>query len=375
MSEEFTYDRRRFLSTAAMTIAATQLGARASGAPIEALAEDNSMVQQITPKAAQLPIEGEFPSLGGATGWLNSPPLTAEGLRGKVVLVQVWTYSCVNWLRTLPYVRAWAEKYRDQGLVVIGVHTPEFGFEHNLDNVRQAAKDMKVAYPIALDNDYAIWRAFNNNYWPALYFIDAKGHIRHHQFGEGQYDRSELIIQQLLAEAGSGGIGHDLVSVDARGAEAAADWGNLKSPETYVGYERSENFASPGGAVVDQRHSYAAPKQLPLNHWALAGEWTVGKQATVLHKANGRITYRFHARDLHLVMGPVVRGTPVRFRVLIDGQPPGPAHGIDVNDQGYGTVTEQRLYQLIRQPKPIADRQFEIEFLDPGVETFVFTFG
>ncbi len=375
MSEEFTYDRRRFLSTAAMTIAATQLGARASGAPIEALAEDNSMVQQITPKAAQLPIEGEFPSLGGATGWLNSPPLTAEGLRGKVVLVQVWTYSCVNWLRTLPYVRAWAEKYRDQGLVVIGVHTPEFGFEHNLDNVRQAAKDMKVAYPIALDNDYAIWRAFNNNYWPALYFIDAKGHIRHHQFGEGQYDRSELIIQQLLAEAGSGGIGHDLVSVDARGAEAAADWGNLKSPETYVGYERSENFASPGGAVVDQRHSYAAPKQLPLNHWALAGEWTVGKQATVLHKANGRITYRFHARDLHLVMGPLVRGTPVRFRVLIDGQPPGPAHGIDVNDQGYGTVTEQRLYQLIRQPKPIADRQFEIEFLDPGVETFVFTFG
>ena len=349
--------------------------ARASGAPIEALAEDNSMVQQITSQAAQLPIEGEFPSLGGATGWLNSPPLTAEGLRGKVVLVQVWTYSCINWLRTLPYVRAWAEKYRDQGLVVIGVHTPEFGFEHNLDNVRLAAKDMQVAYPIALDNDYAIWRAFNNNYWPALYFIDAKGHIRHHQFGEGQYDRSELIIQQLLAEAGSGGIGHDLVSVDARGTEAAADWGNLKSPENYVGYERTENFASPGGAVVDRRHAYAAPTRLPLNHWALSGEWTVGKQATVLHKANGRITYRFHARDLHLVMGPAVRGTPVRFRVLIDGQPPGPAHGIDVNDQGYGTVTEQRLYQLIRQPKPIADRQFEIEFLDPGVETFVFTFG
>jgi thiol-disulfide isomerase/thioredoxin len=349
--------------------------ARAIGAPLETFAEENSMVQQITPKAGQLPIEGEFPSLGGATGWLNSPPLTAEGLRGKVVLVQVWTYSCINWLRTLPYVRAWAEKYRDQGLVVIGVHTPEFGFEHNLDNVRQAAKDMKVAYPIALDNDYAIWRAFNNNYWPALYFIDAKGHIRHHQFGEGQYDRSEVIIQQLLAEAGSGGIGHDLVSVEARGVEAAADWGNLKSPENYVGYERTENFASPGGAVVDQRHAYAAPKRLPLNHWALSGEWTVGKQATVLHKANGRITYRFHARDLHLVMGPAVRGTPVRFRVLIDGQPPGPAHGIDVNDQGYGTVTEQRLYQLIRQPKPIADRQFEIEFLDPGVETFVFTFG
>jgi thiol-disulfide isomerase/thioredoxin len=322
-----------------------------------------------------LPIEGEFPSLGGATGWLNSPPLTPEGLRGKVVLVQVWTYTCINWLRTLPYVRGWAEKYKDQGLVVIGVHSPEFGFEHNIDNVRRAAKDMTVDYPIALDNDFALWRAFNNQYWPALYFVDAKGHIRHHHFGEGDYDRSEQVIQQLLAEAGGRDIGHQLVSVDARGTEAAADWGNLKSPETYVGYERTENLASPGGALADQRHVYAAPTRLRLNQWALSGDWTIGKQATVLHMANGRIMCRFHARDLHLVMGPAARGTPVRFRVLIDGQPPGAAHGIDVDDQGYGTVTEQRLYQLIRQPKPIADRQFEIEFLDPGVETFVFTFG
>jgi thiol-disulfide isomerase/thioredoxin len=349
--------------------------ARASGAPIVALAEDNSMEQQITSKAAQLPIEGEFPSLGGATGWLNSPPLTAEGLRGKVVLVQVWTYTCINWLRTLPYVRAWAEKYKDQGLVVIGVHTPEFPFEKNLDNVRREAKDMGVDYPIAIDNDYAVWRALENQYWPALYFVDAKGNIRHHRFGEGDYEQSERVIQQLLAEAGSRGIGPGLVSVDAQGAEAAADWGSLKSPENYVGYERGENFESPGGAARDQRHVYGAPAKLKLNHWALSGDWTVGKQATRLNQANGRITFRFHARDLHLVMGPAARGTSVRFRVLIDGQPPGAAHGIDVDEQGYGTVTDQRLYQLIRQPKPIADRQFEIEFLDPGVETFVFTFG
>jgi thiol-disulfide isomerase/thioredoxin len=351
------------------------MAATTSGAPIAAFAEDNNMVQQITSRVAPLPIEGEFPSLGGATGWLNSPPLTAEGLRGKVVLVQVWTYSCINWLRTLPYVRAWAEKYRDQGLVVIGVHSPEFGFEHNIDNVRWAAKDMRVAYPVALDNDFAIWRAFNNQYWPALFFIDAKGHIRHHQFGEGAYDQSELIIQQLLAEAGSGDIGHGLVSVDARGIEAAADWSSSKSPENYVGYDRTENFASPGGAVPDRRRVYAAPARLRLNQWALSGDWTVGKQATALNQPNGRIVYRFHSRDLHLVMGPAAPGTSVRFRVLIDGQPPGAAHGSDVDEQGYGRASEQRLYQLIRQPAPIADREFEIEFLDSGVEAFVFTFG
>jgi thiol-disulfide isomerase/thioredoxin len=327
------------------------------------------------PAAVQLPIEGELPSLGGATAWLNSPPLSAADLRGKVVLIDFWTYTCINWLRTLPYVRAWADKYRDHGVVVIGVHTPEFPFEHDLENVRQAAQNMRVEYPIAIDNDYAIWSAFNNHYWPALYIVDAQGRIRYHQFGEGAYEQSEMILQQLLAEAGIGGIAHELVSVDAQGAEAAADWGDLRSPENYVGYERTENFSSPDGAVVDKPRVYSAPARFSLNHWALAGEWTVGRGATVLHAANGRIAYRFHARDLHLVMGPAARGASVRFRVLIDGQPPGAAHGSDVDDQGNGTVTEQRLYQLIRQPKPIADRQFEIEFLDAGVEAFAFTFG
>jgi thiol-disulfide isomerase/thioredoxin len=344
-------------------------------APIETLAQNESGVRQMTTAAAQLPVEGEVASFAGATGWLNSQPLTAAGLRGKVVLVQFWTYSCINWLRTLPYVRAWAEKYKDQGLVVIGVHSPEFGFEKQVENVRWAAKDMKVNYPIAIDSDHAVWRAFNNEYWPALYFVDARGRIRHHHFGEGEYEQSEKVIQQLLAEAGGSGIRKDLVSVDARGAEAAADWSSLKSPENYVGYERTENFASPGGAVPNKRHLYSAPTKLNLNGWALSGEWTMGKQATVLNKANGRIAYRFHARDVHLVMGPATRGTPVRFRVRIDGQPPGPAHGVDVDDQGNGTAVEQRLYQLIRQPKGIADRQFEIEFLEPDVETFSFTFG
>jgi thiol-disulfide isomerase/thioredoxin len=347
----------------------------AIGTPIETLAEDKKMAQHMTFAAAQLPTEGEFPSLSGATEWLNSSSLTAAGLRGKVVLIDVWTYTCINWLRTLPYVRAWGEKYKNQGLVVIGVHSPEFPFEKNLDNVRRAAKDMRVDYPIAIDNDFAIWRALKNEYWPALYFVDAQGRIRHHRFGEGDYDQSERIIQQLLAEAGSGGVSHDLVSVDARGAEAAADWGSLMSPENYVGYDRTENFASPGGPVMDKRHVYAAPAQLKLNHWALSGDWTIKNQPIVLNKANGRIAYRFHARDLHLVMGPAARGTSVRFRVLIDGQPPGAAHGIDVDDRGNGTVSEQRLYQLIRQPTPIADRQFEIEFLDSGVEAFAFTFG
>ena len=345
------------------------------GVPIETSAEDKSVVQPMTPAAVKLPIEGEFPSLGGATEWLNSPPLTAAGLRGKVVLIDVWTYTCINWLRTLPYVRAWAEKYKNQGLVVIGVHSPEFEFEKNVENVRRQAKGMRVDYPIAIDNDFALWSALKNQYWPALYVVDAQGRIRHHQFGEGGYDQSERIIQQLLAEAGMSGIGPELVSVDARGAEAAADWGSLKSPENYVGYGRAENFASPGGAVLDKRRDYVAPARLKLNHWALSGDWTMQKGLTVLNKPNGRIAYRFHARDLHLVMGPAAPGAPVRFRVLIDGQPPGAAHGVDVDDQGNGTVTEQRLYQLIRQPKPIADRQFEIEFLDPGVEAFAFTFG
>jgi len=344
-------------------------------APSETLAEDMGMVGQMTPAAVHLPVVGDLPSLNGANEWLNSPPLLAASLRGKVVLIDFCTYTCINWLRTLPYVRAWAEKYKDQGLVLIGVHTPEFAFEKNVDNVRRAVKDLRVDYPVAIDNDYAVWRAFNNHYWPALYFVDAQGHIRHHHFGEGGYERSELTIQQLLAATGKGGTGHELVSVDARGVEAAADWNNLWSPETYVGYERTENFTSPGGVVLDLPHVYAAPEMLSLNGWSLSGDWTMGKQAVVLNQANGRIAYCFHARDLHLVMGPTAPRTSVRFRVLIDGQPTEAAHGSDVDDQGNGTATEQRLYQLIRQPKPIVNRQFEIEFLDPGVEVFAFTFG
>jgi thiol-disulfide isomerase/thioredoxin len=347
----------------------------AFGAPIETLAKDMGMVGPMTPAAVHLTVEGDLPSLDGANAWLNSPPLTPTGLRGKVVLIDFWTYTCINWLRTLPYVRAWAEKYKDQGLVVIGVHTPEFSIEKNVDNVRRAVKAMRIDYPVAIDSDYAIWGAVNNHYWPALYFVDAQGHIRHHQFGEGDYERSEMIIQQLLAEAGMGDIGHDLVSVDARGVEAAADWRSLQSPENYVGYERTENFASPGGLVMDKPHVYAAPARLGLNEWSLSGDWTVEKQAMGLNKANGRIAYCFHARDLHLVMGPAEQGTSARFRVLVDGQPPGAAHGTDVDEQGNGTANEQRLYQLIRQPKPIVDRQFGIEFLDSGVEAFAFTFG
>jgi thiol-disulfide isomerase/thioredoxin len=316
-------------------------------------------------------------SLARANEWLNLPPLTPSALRGKVVLVQVWTYTCINWLRTLPYVRAWDEKYRDQGLVVIGVHAPEFSFERNIDNVRRAAKEMEIAYPIAIDNDYAIWRAFRNQYWPALYFVDAQGRVRHHHFGEGAYRESEMTIRALLAETGggAGAMDREPVTVEPQGIEAAADWGSLRSPENYVGYGRTQSFASPSGVLRDKPRTYRLPTRLRLNEWALAGDWTMKKEAAVLNAPDGRIAYRFHARDLHLVMGPATPGTPVRFRVLIDGQPPGPAHGIDVDEQGNGTVTEQRLYQLIRQPQPIADRQLEIEFLAPGLEAYAFTFG
>ena len=351
------------------------LGAAALGGPIWTLIDDDSVVPQIMTAAAQLSDQGDFPSLSGATLWLNSKPLTRAELLGKVVLIDFWTYTCINWRRQLPYVRAWAEKYKDQGLVVIGVHTPEFEFEKSVDNVRWAVKDMNVGYPVALDSNYAVWDAFRNHYWPALYFIDAKGRIRHHQFGEGEYEQSETIIQKLLAEAGTGGRSRELVSVDGRGAEAAPDWEDLKSPETYLGYESTQRFASPGGALLDRDRAYAVPGQFRLNEWALSGNWTMRKDASVLTRANGWIAYRFHARDVHLVMGSAAPGRPLRFRVLIDGQPPGAAHGVDVNDNGEGVVTEQRMYQLIRQPMPIVDRQFEIEFLDPGVEAFVFTFG
>ena len=356
MPNEINLDRRRILRAAAMSIAAAHLGIVGSA-------------------AAQFAIDSESPSLAGAPAWLNSQPLQMGELRRKVVLVNFWTYTCINSLRVLPYVRAWAEKYKAQGLVVIGVQAPEFSFEKNIDNVRWAIDAMKIDYPVAVDNDHAVWRAFNNEVWPALYFVDARGRIRHHQFGEGDYEQSERTIQQLLVEAGAGEISHRLVSIDAQGAEAPADWGSLKSPETYAGSELTENFSSPGGARLNNSHVYGYPAKLGLNHWALQSDWTVGREAAALNTANGRIAYRFHARDLHLVMGPAVRGTSVPFRVLIDGHLPGASHGSDIDDQGNGKVTEQRLYQLIRQPEPVADHLFEVEFLGSGVEAFDFTFG
>jgi thiol-disulfide isomerase/thioredoxin len=326
-------------------------------------------------KTLQLPVEGELLSLEGATGWLNTEPLTPASLRGRPVLVQFWTLTCINWIRTFPYIRAWFEKYRDDGLVVLGVHTPEFEVERKIGHVQRAAEKMGINYPIAIDSDYGIWRAFGNQYWPALYFADADGLIRHHRFGEGEYEYSEIVIQLLLAAAGADPARRALVSVDAHGTEASADWENLRSPETYIGYGRAENFASPGGALPDRLEEYALPNVLRLNHWALAGEWAVGWQAAVSNGPGCRIAHRFHARDLHLVMAPAAGDRPVRFRVLLDDAPPGSAHGVDIDEQGEGTVTEARLYQLIRQPGAIGDRAFEVTFLDLGVHAYVFTFG
>jgi thiol-disulfide isomerase/thioredoxin len=314
-------------------------------------------------------------SLEGASSWLNSNGLSMAGLRGKVVVVNFWTYSCINSLRQLPHLRAWAEKYREKGLVVVGVHAPEFGFEHVTDNVRRATTDLKLGYPVAIDNDHAIWRAFGNQYWPALYIVDAHGRVRHHKFGEGDYAQLEKVIQDLLTEAGARDVGHELAPVDGRGAEAEADWAHIASEETYVGHQRAERFSSPGGAVSNRARDYAPPPQLRLNQWALSGNWTMGNEATVLNNSGGRIVYRFHARDLHLVMAPGPQGRPVRFRVRIDGKEPDAARGVDIDRQGSGIVTEPRMYQLVRQPKPVVDREFEIEFLDPGVQTFAFTFG
>jgi len=319
--------------------------------------------------------QSELASIERATEWLNSQRLTQSELQGKVILVDFWTYTCINWRRTLPYVRAWAEKYKDKGLVVIGVHTPEFSFEKNADNIRWAIKEMRVDYPVVVDSDYVIWRAFRNNYWPALYFVDSRGRVRHHFFGEGSYEQSEMVIQALLTEAGMGDFERQSVMVEGGGLEAAADWRSLMSPENYVGYERAQNFASPGRVVMDMPRNYELPARLRLNEWAMSGDWTIRKEGAALNKANGSIAYRFHARDLHLVMGPAKSGDSVSFRVLIDGHAPGAAHGTDVDEKGNGTVTEQRLYQLIRQPQPIGDRQFEIQFLTPGVEVFAFTFG
>jgi thiol-disulfide isomerase/thioredoxin len=323
----------------------------------------------------ELPIEGDLPSLRGATDWLNSPPLDAGGLRGKVVVVDFCTYTCINWLRSLPYVRAWAQAYEDRGLVVIGVHTPEFSFEHDLENVRKALEEMEVTYPIAVDNDYAVWDAFSNNYWPALYFIDAAGRIRHHRFGEGEYERSERIIHQLLRDAGAQDVSDELAPVDPRGPEVAADWNNLESPEAYLGSRRAQTFDPSERSAWGEHRSDEGTRPLRRNHWTLVGNWTMTPEAAVLNEPNGRIAFRFHARDLHLVMGPAARETPVPFRVSIDGSPPDSSSGTDVDEDGSGLLDEQRMYQLIRQQGPIEDRTFEIEFLDAGAEAFAFTFG
>ncbi|MGH3119322.1 MAG: redoxin domain-containing protein [Gaiellales bacterium] len=327
------------------------------------------------PRTAALPVEGHLPGFDGATGWLNSSPLTPAELRGRVVLVDFWTYTCINWLRTLAFVRAWAAKYRDLGLVVIGVHTPEFPFEREVENVREAAQAMRVEYPIALDSDYGVWSAFANRYWPAVYLADAEGRIRYHHFGEGEYDEGEWMIQHLLREAAGEGIDNELVSVAPDGFEAQADWTNLRSPETYLGYEQAQNFASPDGAAFDEPRTYVAPDSLELNRWALSGDWTIERRASVLNRADGRIAFRFHARDVHLVLRQRERGAPVPFRVLVDGEPPGDARGLDVDGEGHGTLSQPRLYQLIRERGSIADRTFEITFLAPGVEAYVFTFG
>jgi thiol-disulfide isomerase/thioredoxin len=324
--------------------------------------------------AAALPVEGRLPGFEGATGWLNSTPLSESDLRRKAVLVDFWTYTCINWLRTLGHVRAWAQKYGDQGLAVVGVHTPEFPFEQDPDNVREAASHLRVEYPIALDSDYAVWNAFANRYWPAVYIADADGRIRHHHFGEGGYEECERIIQQLLGEAGQH-RDDELVSVAPDGFEAQADWPSLESRETYLGYQQAHSFASPGGAEPDERRTYVAPDSLRLNHWALSGDWTIASRASVLNTAGGRITFRFHSRDVHLVLRQRERGTSVPFRVLVDGEPPGDARGLDVDEQGNGTLSRPRLYQLIRERRSIVDRTFEITFLGAGVEAYAFTFG
>ena len=323
---------------------------------------------------SDLPIEGQMPSLAGASGWLNSPPLTRESLRGKVVLIDFWTYSCINCLRALPYVQAWANKYKDHGLVVIGVHSPEFAFEKSTKNVSRAVKDLGVTYPVAIDSSLAIWQAFGNEYWPAHYFIDAEGRIRAHHFGEGDYAASERIIQTLLKEAGYSDIPGGTVQPNAHGVQQAADNRDMRSPETYIGFARAENFVS-GTIARNEAHLYDVAPTLQLNEWGLSGDWTVSAEHAVLNRAGGRIVFRFHARDLHLVLGPATGGKPVRFIVRIDGAAPGAAHGVDTDEAGNGVVTSQKLYQLIRQQGNIVDHTFEIEFLDPGVDAFSFTFG
>ena len=352
-TQEPDLGRRRFLGAAVLAMTdprAARIGGADAGAP------------------------HELASLPQATEWINSPHLTAATLVGKIILADFWTYTCINWLRTLPHVRAWARKYSGR-LAVIGVHTPEFAFERNPQNVRRSVQQMKIDYPVAMDNDHSIWSAFSNNGWPDLYLIDARGQLRYHHFGEGEYQQSERAIQGLLAEAGLAKPGEGLVSVEGAGVEAAADLDSSRSTETYLGHDRTAGFASPGGAVPDRPRAYVAPRRLALNEWALAGDWTMGSQAVGLSGDRGRISYRFHARDVHLVIGPSRPGAAVPFRVSLDGRPPGAAHGVDVHSDGTGTIVEQRLYQLIRQSRPIVDRTFEIEFAHAGVDAFAFTFG
>jgi cytochrome c biogenesis protein CcdA/thiol-disulfide isomerase/thioredoxin len=335
----------------------------------------NAMMSATAPAAGELPVEGELPSLSGAVAWLNSPPLTPQALRGKVVLIDFWTYSCINCLRALPFVKSWYERYRGEGLVVIGVHAPEFAFEKDLGNVTRAVRDLGVTYPVALDNNYAIWQAFHNQYWPAHYFIDAQGRIRGHHFGEGDYAQSEQLLRQLLTEAGAAQLAATAAPTAATGVEAASNEAEVSSPETYLGYERASNFASPGGQVPDAAHSYSAPSKLQLNQWALSGSWRVEGERAEATAAHGGIVFRFRARDLHLVLGPADPAHPVRFRVTVDGAVPGADHGADVQPDGTGTVREQRLYQLLRQKNPEAERTFAIEFIDAGVQAYSFTFG
>lgn len=357
MSKGIDPSRRRFFRASAITLAATSC--ELSAWPLDLL------------------FGGGLPALRDATAWLNSAPLTKAGLHGKIVLVDFWTYSCINWRRSLPYIRAWDKRYRDDGLVVIGVHAPEFAFEREVENVRQAAASMMIDYPIAIDNEYAIWRAFDNQFWPALYLIDGRGRTRYHKFGEGDYEQSEALIQRLLSEVGVRGFGDGLTGINATGAEVAADWNDLKSGENYLGYERTENFASSGGLVPDKPHTYVLPSALKLNHWGLKGDWLAEKQAIRLISPGGRIAYNFHARDLHIVMGPDTQGAAIPFRVLLDGEMPGSAHGTDINERGEGLIREPRMYHLLRQTQtqPILDRKLEIEFLSPGARGYSFTFG
>ncbi|KRB61968.1 cytochrome C biogenesis protein [Rhizobium sp. Root708] len=370
--------RLSYASTASFEQAVlNRLDARSlSTAPTEVASNATAMlVDNKQPYHSSLGVEGRAPSLDGAVEWLNSPPLTEKQLRGKVVLVDFWTYSCINCIRTLPYVREWAEKYKDQGLVVIGVHTPEFAFEKKIDNVKKAVADFKIDYPVAIDNDYRIWRAFENNYWPAHYLIDADGQIRYHHFGEGDYRETEQAIQDLLHEAGSKTAENTpIVAPDAKGAEMAPDLAAIRSGETYIGYQQASNFVSPEGLHSDAPHLYSISNP-HLNEWGLSGTWTVGAEAATLDQSDGGIAYRFSARDLHLVLGPDKAGKPIRFKVTVDGKPPGADHGADVDADGNGTVTATRLYQLVRQSGTVTARNFEIKFLDPGVNAYAFTFG